>query len=109
MADKGEKCTVDGCPNDARPRNPLCWMHVKRRQRGSPPMAEPIQERLTPVQRALEAARRVWDADSEDDAEHDRARRLFEKGLELYAKKGRRVLNRKRSGLTRICPPVDGS
>lgn len=68
-------CRVDACELDIVAMG-YCAAHYKRVKRGGD-LAAPIQERLSPKQRAVEAATNLVDADSEDDAAYTRAEANF--------------------------------
>ena len=55
-------CSVPDCGKESKAAG-LCWMHAKRKQRGQP-LSAPPQERLSPLQRLIEAA--VGFRDAED-------------------------------------------
>lgn len=63
-------CTVTGC---TRPANgEMCNLHRQRRLRGKPLQA-PVQEKLSPFARFVEACIGLADAPAEDDPAYDRA------------------------------------
>lgn len=58
-------CSATSCSKPAA-KSGLCWMHLKRKQRGTVAEA-PEQERLTPSERVTQAALDLADADTDDD------------------------------------------
>jgi len=93
-------CTVDGCLRRAkRDASGLCEGHTKRAQRGATVAGELLERtssRFTPYQSPLErlqeAALRLADADTEDEADYQRAQDSLRKAAEAY---GRRATSEK--------------
>lgn len=72
-------CRVDGCEAEMvkhQTGHGYCATHYKRLKRGGD-LAAPVQERLSPRQRAVEAAIGLADADSEDDGAAEKAEANF--------------------------------
>lgn len=60
-------CRVESCEAEETAAQGYCETHYRRLLRGGD-LAAPKQERLSPRARAVEAAKELMDADSEDDA-----------------------------------------
>jgi hypothetical protein len=74
----------EGCGNAAARRG-LCWTHLRRQVKGLP-LSAPVRRRLAPLQRVLEIARRIEDANTSEGSDRDfgRARAYMRKALERY-------------------------
>ena len=75
-------CRVDGCPHEAGTGG-ICAAHRKRLQRGGQ-LDAPVAERLSPFERAMQAALDLADADTTDDAAYARAVDRFRKAAERW-------------------------
>lgn len=97
MVNERCRCTVDGCPNEARPDRKECQAHRLRRYRGKP-VDEPIRHYgLSPRELLSLASTRRENVPAEDSDEFRRADDLHKKYAVMYALAGkkRRVSRRK--------------
>lgn len=87
-------CTVAECESPTRQGRIRCDFHEKRHQRGQT-LTAPKQERLSPKDRLLEAAFRLAESDSENDAEYERnARALLRAARRLAPQASGEVVRR---------------
>lgn len=88
-------CTVDGCLRRAkRDASGLCEGHTKRAQRGTTVAGELLERSnsrytpyASPLERLQEAALRLADADTEDEADYQRAQDSLRKAAEAYGRR----------------------
>jgi len=81
-------CSVQGCTRVAAPRrHHECWTHIKRRQRRSPPIEEPVRPPAYPSSwtRLETAAIVLGNVDSLDEDAYQRARERLRKAAVTYA------------------------